>query len=184
MIEKLMRCIGVETEGENTEIWRTGKKNNEGEGPRPVLMKIKREIVREQVFENAKKLKDAEEDWRKVYIRRDRTWKQREEERRKEKEFREEMERKNRERRESEGDGEWIVVGRAARRGVKWMEKRERTTKAKENEMTKAKGKGKEIGSVKDGSDEERESGESESSPKRKLRSGSGTGARRKIGRN
>ena len=35
-IEDIMRCIGVETEGGNTEIWRTGKKTNERERPRPL----------------------------------------------------------------------------------------------------------------------------------------------------
>lgn len=111
-VEDLMTKIDVE--GEVQVQHRAGRPRAEGENPRPVIVKLADDEMRERVFKNASKLAKIG-GMEKVFINYDLTPQQREEERRKETELKEEAARKT----EADSTGKkYIVVGSRGRRRV------------------------------------------------------------------
>ena len=127
-VEKILMDIEVEIDDAMEVKWRAGKKSDDPNKQRPLIVKMESEEKREKVLKNARKLKGKEE-WAKVFIQPDLTYRQRVEARKQEERLREEAERKNEEGKNEEGEneGEWIVVGPRGKRRVTWKkEKRER----------------------------------------------------------
>ena len=63
--------------------FRAGKKKDDGK-PRPMVVRIEEEEMRERILSNARKLAKTEK-WRRVFVVLDMTWEQREDEKKKEK---------------------------------------------------------------------------------------------------
>ena len=81
-VEEMTRSIKVEL-GEFEVKFRAGKKKDDGK-PRPMVVRIEEEEMRERILSNARKLAKTEK-WRRVFVAPDMTWEQREDEKKKEK---------------------------------------------------------------------------------------------------
>ena len=77
-MEELLRKIEVETSGPFEVKFRAGKKNDENEKPRPLIVRFEKDEMRERIMNNARKL-SKKEGWKKVFIAPDLTREQREE---------------------------------------------------------------------------------------------------------
>ena len=124
-VQRMARVVGVE-EGEKIEVkFRAGKKSEEGK-PRPLIVKLEDAETRERMLRNSREL-GRKEEWRKVFIGPDLTFKQREEAREEERKLREEAEKKSEEaKNEGRRGGRYVVVGQRGRRRVVWWEERGR----------------------------------------------------------
>ena len=83
-------------------------------------MTIEDDDTREGILANARRLA-GKNDWARVFVARDLTWKQREEIRREEKKLKEEAEAKTKEENDKGKEGKCIVVGQRGRRWLKWI---------------------------------------------------------------
>ena len=127
-VEKILRDIEVEVDEAMEVKWRAGKKSDDPNKQRPLIVKMENEEKKEKVLRNARKMKGMNE-WAKVFIQPDLTYRQRVEARKQEERLKEEAGKKNEEGKNEEGEseGEWIVVGPRGKRRVAWKkEKRER----------------------------------------------------------
>ena len=122
-VKEVMEAIGVE--GEMEVKFRAGKKAEGPDSrPRPLIISIKDDEVRERIMRDARKLSKIPQ-MKTVYVATDMTWAQREEARRMEKELREEAERKTQELRNEQKNGRFIVVGPRGKRRLVRTEKME-----------------------------------------------------------
>ena len=97
--------------------FRAGKKREEGEKPRPVIVNVVDDETRVNIFRNAPRLSRMDET-RRIYIAPDLTWQQREEERKREVALKAETAKKT-EDQKNEGGGKWFkVVGARGRRRI------------------------------------------------------------------
>ena len=98
----------------------------EGGKPRPIIVKVKDGETREKMLGNAREL-GRKEEWKRVFIGPDLTYKQREEAREEDGKLREEAERKTDEaKNEGRTGGRYVVVGQRGRRRIVWWEERGR----------------------------------------------------------
>ena len=82
-VKEMVEEIGVEAKGRVEVKFRAGKKV-EGGKPRPVIVRVEDEEMREQLLTHARRLA-KKDDWRNVFVSPDLTWRQREEARKEEK---------------------------------------------------------------------------------------------------
>ena len=124
-VQQMARVVGVEEEVRVEVKFRAGKKK-EGGKPRPLILKLEDGEARERMLRNAREL-GRKEEWRKVFLGPDLTFKQREEAREEDKKLREEAERRSEEaKNEGRMGGRYVVVGQRGRRRVVWWEERGR----------------------------------------------------------
>ena len=122
-VEEVIRAMGIEQTGEFEVKFRAGKRSGEPEAkPRPLIIKIADEEMRERMFKEARKLA-RRPDMKSVFVSRDLTWAQREEARKEEKKLREEAERKTEEAKKEGKKGKFLVVGQRGKRRVVWTER-------------------------------------------------------------
>ena len=114
-VEELMTKI--EVEGEVQVMHRAGKPRAEGENPRPTIVKIANDEMREKVFKNASKLSKIV-GMEKVFLNYDLTPQQREDDKKKETELKEEAARRTEEEEKNGTGKKYIVVGSRGRRRV------------------------------------------------------------------
>ena len=89
-----------------------------------MIVSIEDEETREKILNNARKLARMDE-WKRVFISPDLTYKQREESRKDEKRLREEAEAKtNDAKNDGRTGGKYAVVGQRGKRRIVWMEER------------------------------------------------------------
>ena len=121
-IREMAREVGVELGADDMEIkFRAGKKREEGERPRPLIVKINDDEKRDKIRKNARLLARSD-DWKSVFVSEDLTWQQREEARKQEKELREEADRKTEVAKKKGKQGKFRVVGPRGRRRVVYVE--------------------------------------------------------------
>ena len=121
---ELAEEIGVEVNGEVDVKFRAGKKREDGK-PRPMIVKVEDEETRQKIFANARRLARKEE-WKRVFVSPDLTWKQREEAREEERKMRIEAEKKTEEAKNSgRVGGKFVLVGPRGKRRFAWREERE-----------------------------------------------------------
>ena len=113
---KLATEIVVDFKGEVKSSFRAGKK----EGDRPLIVTLEDEETREKILAYAKRL-SAKEEWKKVFVAHDLTWRQREEARKEEKKLREEAEKKTEEANNGGIAGKYVVVGPRLGRRLRWV---------------------------------------------------------------
>ena len=126
-IKEMLRVMEVEVD-EGMEVkWRLGKKS-EGTAMRPLVVKMASEEAKERVLREGRKLKRKDE-WTKVFVSPDLTYRQRVEARKQEEKLKDEAAKKNEEEKnEEEQEGEWIVVGPRGKRRI--VRRRERAARA------------------------------------------------------
>ena len=123
-VRELAKEVGVEMGAEDVEIkFRAGKKREDDDRPRPLIVKINDAEKRDKLRKNARFLARSEE-WKKVYVSEDLTWQQREEARKREKELREEADKKTEQAKNEGKEGRWRVVGPRGRRTLAYIEDR------------------------------------------------------------
>ena len=122
VVKKIAAEIGVELKGELRVRYRSGRKV--GEKPRPMIVAVDDDQTREALLAKARFLARKDE-WKRVFVSPDWTWRQREEMRKVEEKMREEAERKTEEAKRQKLVGKWIVVGRRGKRWTKWLEESE-----------------------------------------------------------
>ena len=113
---EMARQIEVEVEGTVEVKFRAGRKREDGK-PRPMIVKVENDEVRQKLLANARRL-SRKEEWRMVFVSPDLTWQQREEGRKEEKKLRDEAERKNEELKNEGKEGKHVVIGPRGRRRV------------------------------------------------------------------
>ena len=123
VVKKVAAEIGVELKGEVKVRYRSGR--IVGEKPRPMIVEIKDEETRESMLAKARLLAGKEE-WKRVFVSPDWTWRQREQMRKDEDKMREDAVKRTEEAKNEGKEGKWMVVGRRGRRWTKWVEERER----------------------------------------------------------
>ena len=111
--------IGVDFKGEVKASFRAGKKA-EGDRPRPLVITIEDDETREKIVANARRMAGKEE-WKRVFVSRDLTWRQREEARNEEKKWKEEAEKKTEEENANGRVGKYVVVGPRGARRLRWI---------------------------------------------------------------
>ena len=122
IIREMAKEIGVEMGVDDVEVkFRAGKKREEDERPRPLIVKIKDDEKRDKLRKNARLLARSDE-WKKVFLSEDLTWQQREEARKQEKELREEADRRTEEAKKDGKAVKFRVVGPRGRRRVVQVE--------------------------------------------------------------
>ena len=117
MVMRMATEIGVEFKGEVKSIYRAGKKD--GDRPRPLVVKVEDDETRERILANAKRMA-GKDDWKRVFVSHDWTWRQREEMRKEEAKLKEEADKRNRENTTGRA-GKCVVVGRRGKRWLKWV---------------------------------------------------------------
>ena len=128
IVKKIAVEIGVELKGETRVRYRSGRKV--GEKPRPMIVAIGDDETREAMLERARYLARKEE-WKRVFVSPDWTWRQREEMRKDEEKMKEEADKKTKEATREGLAGKWLVVGR---RGKKWTKGVEETQEGARDE--------------------------------------------------
>ena len=124
-VRRMARVVGVEEDDVVEVKFRAGRKVESGK-PRPIIVKVRDGETREKMLRNAREL-GRKEEWKKVFIGPDLTFKQREEAREEDKKLREEAERKSDEaKNEGRTGGRYVVVGQRGRRRIVWWEERGR----------------------------------------------------------
>ena len=124
-VQRMVKVVGVEEEEEGkVEVkFRAGKKT-EGGKPRPLILRLGDSGIREKMLRNAREL-GRKEEWRKVFLAPDLTYKQREEAKEEERKLREEADQRTTEaKNEGRTEGRFVVVGPRGRRRVVWWEER------------------------------------------------------------
>ena len=122
MVKKMVEEIGVQPKGEFKVRYRAGKKM-EGERPRPMVIMVEDDETRESIMANARKL-SGKDEWKRVFVSPDLTWRQREELKKEEKKLQDDAERRTEELKKEEKEGKYVVVGQRGRRWVKWVRER------------------------------------------------------------
>ena len=117
---EMVREIGVEVKGEVEVKFRAGKKRDDAK-PRPMIVKVGDEEMRQRLMANARRL-SLKEEWKRVFVSPDLTWQQREEARKEEKRLREEAERKNEEAENAGRSGTYVLIGPRGKRRLVWRE--------------------------------------------------------------
>ena len=123
VVRELAAAIGVDDVGRMERKFRAGKKDETTGKPRPMVVRIEDPEVRERILDNARKL-NRTDSWKRVFISRDLTWKQREDAKKQEKQLRDEADQKNEAEKDEEKNGKWIVVGPRGRRRMAWAKER------------------------------------------------------------
>ena len=118
MVIRMATEIGVDFKGEVKSSFRAGKK--EGERPRPLIVTIEDEETRENILTNARRM-SGKDEWKRVFVSHDLTWRQREEARKEEKKVREEAEKKTEEENNGGRVGKYVVVGPRGGRRLRWV---------------------------------------------------------------
>ena len=120
-VKEIADEIGVEIKGLIEVKFRAGKKDETEGKIRPMIVKMTDEETRAKMLDNARKL-GRKENWKKVFLSPDLTWKQREEARNEEKRLKDDAEKRNEEAAKNEGanEGKWVVVGKRGARMVVW----------------------------------------------------------------
>ena len=121
-VEEVVRNIGVELKGDVEVKFRAGKKDGEGEKPRPLIVRISDDETRERIFKDSRNLARVPA-FKSVFVAQDLTWAQREEARKEEKELREVAERKTEESKKEGKKGKYLVVGKRGRRRMVWTDR-------------------------------------------------------------
>ena len=123
MVSHVAREIGVDLKTEVEVKFRAGKMN-EGDGlrPRPLIVRIADDEVRERIFREARNLSRIPR-LKSVFVAQDLTWAQREEARKEEKELRELAEKKTEEAKKEGKKGKFLVVGQRGRRRMVWTDR-------------------------------------------------------------
>ena len=111
--------IEVGFRGEIKASYRAGPKG-QGDRPRPLIVTIEDDETRESILANARRMA-GKDDWARVFVARDLTWRQREEIRKEEKKLKEEAETKTREENDKGKVGKYVVVGQRGKRWLKWI---------------------------------------------------------------
>ena len=123
-VDDVIAKMGVNVRGNVTVKFRAGKKRDDGEKPRPVIVRVEDDETRVSIFRNAPRLSRMDET-KKVYFAPDLTWQQREEERKNESALKEEATRKTDEAK-NDGRGKWYrVVGARGRRRIVEVDERQ-----------------------------------------------------------
>ena len=118
-VKEMATEMGVAFNGEIKASYRAGAKGD-GDRPRPLIVTIENDDTREEIMANARRLA-GKEDWKRVFISPDLTWRQREEVKKEEKRLKEEAERKTVEANGEGREGKFIVLGPRRRRWFKWI---------------------------------------------------------------
>ena len=122
-IKNMITAVGVVTKGADEVKFRAGKKSEENNRPRPMIVKVEDEETREKILDNAPRL--AKKDgWTDVFISPDMTWKQREESKKEEAKLRDEALKRTEDAKKEGKKGRFVVVGRRVKRSVMWWEER------------------------------------------------------------
>ena len=111
--------IEVGFKGEIKASYRAGARG-QGDRPRPLIVTIEDDDTREGILANARRMARKDE-WGRVFVARDLTWRQREEVRKEEKKLKEEAEAKTKEENDKGKVGKYVVVGQRGKRWLKWI---------------------------------------------------------------
>ena len=118
-VKKMAAEIGVNFNGQIKASYRAGGKP-EGDRPRPLIVTVEDDETREGILTNARRL-SGNEEWKKVFVAHDLTWRQRDEMRKEEKKLKDEAEKKTKEANDDGREGKFVVVGPRGRRWMKWI---------------------------------------------------------------
>ena len=88
--------------------------------PRPLIVTIEDEGTREEMLANARRMA-GKDDWKRIYVAQDLTWRQREEMRNEEKKLKEKAEQRTKEENDAGKEGKFVVVGQRGKRWIKWV---------------------------------------------------------------
>lgn len=116
-IAEIASEIGVALTGEITVKFRAGKRREEGEKPRPLIVRISDDETRERLLSNARKLARSQR-FSRIFIWKDLTKQQREEDQKVEKALKEEAAKKTEEAKNEGRRVKYLVVGARGRRHV------------------------------------------------------------------
>ena len=119
-IKKVMNLVdqmGVPFDGEITIRYRGGKKREEGDKPRPLIVRVADDETRAKIFRNAPKLSRNESN-RRVFISQDLTWQQREDDRKAEAARKQDAAQRNAQAITDGRKVKWVVVGARGKRKV------------------------------------------------------------------
>ena len=127
---KLAEAMEVDIEGDIKVMYRAGAKRTDGK-PRPLVVKVSHDETRERLIRNGNRLARKDE-WRRVFISLDLTFRQREEARKLDAQLFEEADKKTEEaKKEGRMGGRYRVVGQRGRkkeeggRRIEWRDDRE-----------------------------------------------------------
>ena len=123
----LVDGIGVQVEGEIAVKFRAGKRREEGEKPRPLIVRVTDDETRAKIFRNARRLSQGATTKR-VFISQDLTWNQREADKKAEVTLKEEAARKTEESKNGGRRVRFLVVGAGGSRRI--VERQEVVTTA------------------------------------------------------
>ena len=115
----MVEAIDVDFRGEIKGSYRAGAKVPGGR-PRPLIVTVEDEETREKILANARRMAGKEE-WKRVYVAQDLTWRQREEIRNEEKKLKEKAEKRTKEENDEGKSGKYVVVGQRGKRWIKWI---------------------------------------------------------------
>ena len=118
-VKKMAAAIEVPIVGEIQIKFRAGKKG--GDKPRPLIVKIDDAGTRDAMLTQARRLARKDE-WKRVFIAPDMTWKQREDARKEEEKMKEDAAKKTEEAVGLGKVGKWLVVGQRGRKWMKWVD--------------------------------------------------------------
>ena len=128
VVKEIAAEINVELKGGVQVKFRSGRVV--GDKPRPLVVRFEDDETREAMLTNARRLARKEE-WKRVFLGPELTWRQREEARKEETKLREDADRRTADAtaaaaaKNEERVGKFVVVGQRGRRWVKWVEERE-----------------------------------------------------------
>ena len=115
MVKKMATAIDVNVEGKIKGSYRAGKDH-----PRPLVVTIEDDETREKILANARRM-SGKDEWKKVFVAHDLTWRQREEARKEEKKLKDDAEKRTKEENARGRMGKFVVVGQRGRRWTKWI---------------------------------------------------------------
>ena len=118
-VKKMAAAMEVPMVGEIQIKYRAGKRG--GDKPRPLIVKIDDAGTRDAMLAQAKRLARKDE-WKRVFIAPDMTWKQREDARREEEKMKEDAAKKTEEALGLGKVGKWLVVGQSGKKWTKWVD--------------------------------------------------------------
>lgn len=115
MVKKMATAIDVNVEGKIKGSYRSGKDH-----PRLLVVTIEDDETREKILANARRM-SGKDEWKKVFVAHDLTWRQREEVRKEEKKLKDDAEKRTKEENARGRVGKLIVVGQRGKRWTKWI---------------------------------------------------------------
>ena len=121
VVKKIAADIGVEVKGAIQVKFRSGRVV--GDKPRPLVMKFEDDETREAMLANARRLA-IKDEWKRVFLGPELTWRQREEGRKEEAKLKEDAERRTTASKNEGRVGRFVVVGQRGRRWTKWVDER------------------------------------------------------------